>query len=65
MGGTRTYVHYFTEEDVAPLHGLLDELAADWHSRTPHIAEEIAEDGNDRLTAARLALKRMTDRVAE
>lgn len=65
MGHTRTYVRYFTEDAVAPLTALLDELADDWRRRLEYIDGDARCAGNERIEAARLALLRLTDRVPE
>lgn len=65
MRSTRTYTQFFTEETLEPVRRELAELTTDWEHRVPHIDSEIAEQGQQRLEAARLAVARLNDRVVE
>lgn len=62
---TRTFVHYFGEEQVSDLEEALDVLAIDFEQRAPHIRQDTAIEGRERVEAVRLAIHRLGDRVAE
>jgi hypothetical protein len=62
---THTHVHYFTVDQVEPLALALIELGEDWEQRRPHVGATAREDGDDRLKAAQLAVKRLVDVVPE
>jgi hypothetical protein len=62
---TRTRTFYFSEDRVAPLSALLDDLEADWEHRRPHIDADIADAGAARLGIVRAGLALLLEPVAE
>jgi hypothetical protein len=62
---TRTYVHYFGEDQIEPLNAVLAEIQEDWSHRRLHISSTTRDEGDERLQMAMLTVKRLTDRVPE
>lgn len=56
MGATRTHVHYFGEDELAPLLLAAAELRSDWLDRAPHVPEPIRARGELRLDVLDAAL---------
>lgn len=62
---TRTFVHYFGEDQVASVNETLGVLAIDWEERRMHVGYDTRKEGDERLVMAQLAIKRLGDRVPE
>lgn len=60
---TRTFVRYFGGDEYDALCTALGAAEGEWLGRRPHVDSETQKEGDDRLTAARLAILRMGDRV--
>lgn len=65
LTSTRTYTRFFSEDqpEMQMLLRSLTELAEEWHERMPHLDDDVARAGSERLQALTLAATRLTDRV--
>jgi hypothetical protein len=62
---TRTYVHYFGMDQVAPISAVLADMRLDWDQRKIYIDREAREAGDARIEMALLAVQLLADRVPE
>ena len=65
LTATYTYTRYFGEDQVEPVEFAVAKLLLDWEERRVHVDWKTRKEGDQRIMAVTLAVKRLTDRVYE
>lgn len=62
---TRTYVHYWSEDQLEPLKALAEEIISEGEHRMPHVSEQSRGAMTARIAGLRSAIELMGERVPE